>query len=124
MRKKILKFVEKLKAVAGEGRRCDMGTTRVAPVCRTPGCHGGWAGIALGFKDIYDYTQGAHALAQYLGFTDRYALATWARDNPGIWGNTSGYDMFLSPAAFGQDDECFPVQVLIDHWEGVANRLK
>jgi len=125
MREKILQFVEKLKHVGlgSSDRFCSMSTVGIYHRCRTPGCHGGWAAIALGIKEDH-YIYGAQALAQFLGFLDEEALRQWASDNPGIWGNEHGYYMFHKPFAFDQERDTFSVTVLIDWWEGVANRLK
>lgn len=101
--------------------------------CGCPGCHGGWALLALRPIKLLaesieeDFAEGADLLAQYL-FNDvrasRFDLENWANENPVIWGNSNGYCLFAASSAFGQEDNVFHPQVLIDHWNAVADRLE
>lgn len=84
---KVFEFVEKLKAVAGEGRFCNMWKTGIQPECNAPGCHAGWAAIALGVKTD-DFMKGANALAKFFGFDSHGELERWADSNSDDWGNT------------------------------------
>lgn len=124
--KKVFEFVDRLRAVAGRGRLCDMYETTIEPECKTPGCHGGWAYLALRKRIPRDssFSQGAEILAKFLGFSDQWALSEWAETNSEIWGNSAGYEMFANPLAFNRKSDVFPIQVIIKHWEKVGKRLE
>jgi hypothetical protein len=91
--------------------------------CGTPMCHAGW--FAIGAKiDTDSFTDGADVIAQTLGFEDRKQLRFWANDNPQIWGNEWGMAMFTDGKAFGKaEDEFGSLQIIIDHWKGVRDRV-
>jgi len=91
--------------------------------CGTPGCHGGWLGIAMGTTAV-EYDVAIHEFALKIGFNNQEALKCWAHNNPTIWGNECGYYMFISSTAFDQLTNTFSAQVLVDHWRGVISRLK
>jgi len=123
---KIFEFVEKLQAVVGD-KLCNMYSIDLKPECNTPGCHAGWVEIALGIRNSgrnYHFLESAERLAIFLGFDSHRQLKYWAEDNPKIWGNEQGADMFGSPLAFSQLKDSFPAQILVDHWRGVGERLK
>ncbi len=77
----------------------------------------------------YSYSRWADALALYLGFPfdetehTREALLRWARDNPYYWNNLHGEGMFNSYKAFGQETDCFPHSVIIDHFTTMTTRV-
>jgi hypothetical protein len=122
LRERVLDFVERLRAVASDGRLCDMHKTVINPNCNTPGCHAGWAAIALGAKGN-SFQVGMKALATHLGFLNLIELRAWAKNNPDIWGNPYGKFMFQDGYAFGQKSNVFSVDVLINHWQAVGERL-
>ncbi len=76
----------------------------------------------------YSYEIWEDALDSYLGFSsnkvsDSLSLLGWATSNPDIWGNKYGYKMFIEGSAFGQDSDIFPLSVIIDHFNAIADRL-
>jgi hypothetical protein len=121
---KVFEFVALLRAATKRtgGYGCDMAQASVDPHCGTPGCHGGWAGIALNVETD-SYLDGGDALAKHLGFNFRWELKRWALQNPDIWGNRNGLLMFGCPSAFDQKNTHFSVDVLIDWWQAVGERL-
>ena len=81
----------------------------------------------------YEYRQGANWLALDLGFKNDTGTGTgalndltwWARCHPELWGNSDGAHMFGGEDAFGWDDDYQPVlQDIINHWRGVAERVR
>ena len=128
---KIREFCDKLDVVS-VGRSCDMmEATLQHPECGTPGCHSGWAAIALGDFEIgQGYTDSGYRLESYLGFPHSEdpvshdgSLPTWAYENPELWGNSIGDSMFCSGGSFDQDSDIFPAEVLSTWWRKVADRL-
>ncbi len=76
----------------------------------------------------YSYEIWEDALDSYLGFSsnkvsDSLSLLGWATDNPDIWNNKYGYQMFISGKAFGQETDFFPVRVIIDRFNAISDRL-
>jgi hypothetical protein len=92
-------------------------------ICGTPMCHGGWYAVAANVKPdnfgIVDFDDGALALAKTLGFIDKHALKDWALNNPNLWGNPYGNNMFCSISAF---NDAKTMRGVINHWIGVHNR--
>jgi hypothetical protein len=125
----------------------DMGSTK-EPSCGTPGCHAGLISIValdlpgleeahlIGFKmyfkaykeikqDLYLYALWADALAEFLGFSEEKDLECWAKDNPKIWGNKYGYDMFSGRLAFTNDeDKILKHRDIINHWKQVLKNIE
>ena len=114
--------------------------------CKTVACHGGWYETVHQMRraDVADPTQlgrrgdklrehgssttihfsdGAMRMASDLGFESMAELAEWAGENPALWGNGHGAEMFFAPFAFGQHNNRFGMDVLASHWHGVADRL-
>lgn len=100
-------------------------------LCGTPACHAGWFG-RFWDKNHTDYNQSANAMANFLGYerTNRHTamrqLETWAMDNPDLWGNENGDEMFYHRRAFRKDSEDMrsaTMREIADHWYGVAERL-
>ena len=80
---------------------------------------------------IASYAWGADKLAQDLlgEGSSQYDLQDWAHENPHLWGNEWGNDMFSGqsgPCAFGGSmfSDAFPLSVVIDHWRAVADRIE
>lgn len=120
-----LKMAEKfMPYAADEKNELDMSECNVVEhACGTTACHGGYAILALNIKSRF-YDSGANALARYLGFPSREKLEVWARNNPQIWGNDYGDEMFSSGYAFGID--CYEMAFLkhiVSHYLSVAKRL-
>lgn len=96
------------------------------PECQTVLCVGGWWALANRLKDgmigVYDYMAGAEDLSQFLGFDDRRDLAQWARENPGIWGNSEGSNMFSTREAYTNkknpaENDIKSMKQVDEHWE-------
>ncbi len=117
------------------------------PVCGTPGCHAGLISIVakelpemkdtykrllilkLGIKchnfALYSFQIWADTLTDFLGFKDRYGLLDWAVDNPKLWGNNRGYDMFCARLAFTDDkSKHLTHRDIINHWKQVLKNIK
>ncbi len=112
------------------------------PACDTPGCHAGLVSIVAQelpeLQEIYEnhfyfmseteifykYDVWAHTLADFLGFEKRRDLEDWAKENPKIWGNIFGGNMFKLTMAF---TDYLPKQLthrdLINHWKQVLVNL-
>ena len=117
----------------GAGRSVNMMQEAIQePSCGTPGCHAGWAYIALGGWACQErrlFQDGIEVLSKFLGFdynhndlTAYCQLAEWA--TPQIWGNDIGRHMFSSPSAFLFLKCPFPVEVISSHWRKVADRVE
>lgn len=105
--------------------------------CGTIHCHGGWYAVAVcdvrGRRNV-SFIDGAAEMARELGFyhPDNHAalsmLSMWAYQNPKIWGNERGGDMFGSKLAFTHPVKrrcgAENLQHIIDHWEEVYERVK
>lgn len=91
-------------------------------VCGTVHCIGGWYALATlrPFVSHIAYTDGAHKMAEDLGFKDALDLKQWARHNPAIWGNRDGDGMFCVTAAYNGATN---LPEAIQHLESVMNRL-
>jgi hypothetical protein len=96
--------------------------------CGTVHCMAGWYAVANLDRKFIDnkikkgcvgYEDGAELMADDLGFDYRYELDNWAHDNPKIWGNKRGGDMFESDLAY--DDEGF--DGVIAQWQTVRDNL-
>ena len=90
--------------------------------CGTVHCVAGWYVVAnLHRKEIkdrvnkgyVDYNAGTKLMANDLGFIDKFELRDWAHDNPKIWDNLNGYDMFTDELAYNNPG-----------FEGVISQLR
>lgn len=107
--------------------------------CGTPGCHGGlYAVIHMAPSELglphrgIDFQAGANLMTEHLtgtvydldedGISE--VLIDWASDNPKLWGNDCGTNMFCHSSAFDSDDEYVSIAHIADHWEGVARRIR
>lgn len=101
--------------------------------CTTIACHAGWFAIAREkervFDDLkntytYDFDHSADEMARFLGFSDSLALKNWTVDNPKLWGNGFGRDMFCSWDAFGGRNYEMTLKTIGLHWLKVAGRAE
>ncbi len=146
---KLKEFVNALDALSDDIKdmQVDMSSTK-EPVCGTPGCHAGLISIVakelpeleeahlkvfkIHFKaykeikqDLYVYTIWADALAEFLGFEDILHLTDWAVDNPKLWGNKYGENMFSSWQAFTNDEYKQLTHIdIINHWKQVLKNIE
>jgi len=91
--------------------------------CGTYACHGGWYEIICNpkiEKGKLDYLKGANRMGKFLGFRSGWDLMGWASDNPKIWGNQQGYDLFSTQSAFFAPG----LKGIGKHWLQVADRLR
>ena len=101
------------------------------PAC---GCHASFYAICA--EKIYPYERiswkkFASKLAHHLGFESSKKLQLWAQENPEIWGNFHGYEMFYNELAIGGyfDPFCDENKIVINpeiilmHWVGVMERF-
>ncbi len=143
---KLKQFVNALDALSDDVKdwEVNMGSGK-KPMCDTPGCHAGLISIVA--KDLpelqeiyenhiyfsegcgnerdYHYSLWADALAEFLGFVDKRDLRVWAKDNPKLWGNRDGYNMFCSFFAFTYDlnKEITHIDI-INHWKQVLKNIE
>ena len=143
---KLKQFVNALDALSDDVKdwEVNMGSGR-KPMCDTPGCHAGLISIVA--KDLpelqeiyenhiyfsegcenerdYHYSLWADTLAEFLGFVDKRDLRAWAKDNPKLWGNKEGYNMFCSFFAFTYDlnKEITHIDI-INHWKQVLKNIE
>ena len=80
-------------------------------------------------SDFYErvpYVAGECAMNQFLGYEkdDKDDLTTWADENPELWGNEYGGQMFSWDGAFDMDDNGTTVEVILKHWRKVADRIE
>lgn len=105
-------------------------------VCGTVHCMAGWYAVALRGKDPKidrliekkdcGYIDGARKIADKLGFVSVVQMIQWAHDNPEIWGNNDGYEIFRDFKAYIPEIEIFHdkrMTGIIKHLEGVRDRL-
>jgi hypothetical protein len=128
--------IDKLKSVRDDAIKkgaFDMNVWRVYSKknkheCGTIHCVAGWYAVAnlhrkeikAGIKEgLVRREDGANLMANDLGFEYGYVLAIWAEDNPKIWGNEDGDEMFESELSY--DDEGF--DGVISQWELVRDNL-
>lgn len=131
----ILKVIENFKKVlpmATKKGHLNMSEMRVKGddyQCGTVHCHGGWYTVATCKMDKHIlFVEGAEKLARHLGFKSPHDLKLWAEENPKLWGNDNGYDMFGDKLAF-LNTELRPkgaktLQDIVDHWTEVYKRVK
>ena len=140
---KLKEFVNALDALSDDVKDWDVEMFDIdEPLCGTPGCHAGLISIVAKelselqeiyenhiyfmYKTeiIYKYDVWADTLADFLGFEKRRDLEDWAEENPKIWGNEYGGEMFELTRAFTDN---LPKQLthrdLINHWKQVLVNL-
>jgi hypothetical protein len=113
------------------------------PTCDTPGCHAGLISIVaqdlpelqdihkkyrIGARvnpDYYNFNSWGNALAIFLGVVCRGNLERWAENNPKLWGNKFGRDMFNSWQAFTNDkNKWLTHRDIINHWKQVLVNIE
>jgi hypothetical protein len=134
--KQVAFVIDKLKLVREQA--CEEGALDMAALnvydeeyeyeCGTVHCVGGWYAVANLDREFIDnkikngrveYDDGAELMAHDLGFDSYWALGGWAFDNPKIWGNEGGFEMFESASAY--DNAGF--DGVIAQWELVKQNL-
>ena len=101
--------------------------------CGTVHCFGGWYAIALfdGIREFYYYDDGADEMAKHLGLKEQdrdgeFSIEEWASNNPDIWGNEYGGNVFVHARAFLTDEKrplgAQSLKHIIDHLEEVRDR--
>ncbi|CAC9644215.1 hypothetical protein [uncultured Gammaproteobacteria bacterium] len=149
---KLKEFVTALDALSDDIKDWDVDmNSDVKPMCDTPGCHAGLISIVA--KDLpelqeiyeriffshwnlkyshYEYSIWADALAEFLGFENRRGLAFWAENNPKLWGNKFGGDMFVFEIAFIDDTKAYIDDLakqlthrdIINYWKQVLTNIE
>ena len=113
------------------------------PTCGSPACFAGafWIGRALQMidgdprhaEDLFrservHWSEGAEQIALLLGFDTIQECADWFDDHELIWGNDNGAELFSDIIAYEPDriyaGENIRLCNVIEHWEGVADRLE
>jgi hypothetical protein len=76
-------------------------------------------------KNHYIFSVWSSALAIFLGFKYDNELEVWAGDNPRLWGNNRGYDMFCSHLAFTDyEDKQLTHRDIIEYWKQVLKNIE
>lgn len=101
--------------------------------CGSPACHAGWFGVYFdNFNDdkvnggdrYKSFSEYAGEMANFLGLECKFYLESWAVDNPEIWGNSDGTNMFYENKAFGISNyHNITLRDISNHWFKVAKRL-
>ena len=113
--------------------------------CNSPACFGGWLSIMYN-TPIYDeedyryrlYSQGADSFAKKIGFKKNknysdptLAMEIFFQDEPELWGNTEGYDIFGEQCAFNEGNEEYSrfrnnitPKAIANKWRAVAERIE
>lgn len=114
-----------------EGAMVDMEESSVKKeACGTTMCHGGWfQWITLTpNQNLQSYSRGADKMAIFLGFSSMYRLEEWAEENPKLWANEHGGDMFSEHTAFvpktNHPRQYISLAKIGKHWLKVAARLE
>ena len=121
--------VERFRSVQDLPGVVDMEELELGSGCRTVACMAGWYHVAKCQEQKlrprnWAFLAGIKALRLDLGFNCESDLAHWAKNNPRIWGNASGYKMFNNKVAYGIFEGEITVRHIADHLEKVAHRLK
>lgn len=99
--------------------------------CGTVCCVGGWYKVAKTQPDqianLADdgWALGKLSIAQDLGFDDGDDFKIWASANPSLWGNDSGYQMFIFSEAYNSGIPgayATTLQDVINHYEFVKQQ--
>lgn len=139
--KKVGYLINKLKSVENLASKEGALNMNVAQVsggkdnykCGTVHCHAGWYAVANKRHKVIKkeiergycgYTDGVELMCTDLEFNhynkdEEISLVAWAIENPKIWGNNSGKDMFRLEKAFNYPGFCG----IIRHWQDVRDRL-
>jgi len=104
-----------------EGCSVNMSEINIDAACGTPMCHGGWYAVST-CKNAINFSGGKTLMAEHLGFDASYELKSWAMNNPEIWGNYYGEEMFNFNRAFNHHGK-LTLPKIIRHWINVQKRL-
>lgn len=113
------------------GLEVSMGCTAFNHECGTVACHAGWFAVIQGKSRMkwqgqnYSYRDAANEMAEFLGFKYHINLERWARNNPLLWGNEYGDEMFCDNAAFGKKiHQTLTLTDIGNRWLKVADRIR
>lgn len=135
----LIDYLKKIEDVANKPHAFDIMENRVQinhHTCGTVHCVAGWFCVAIKNDDpiikkriegnFCTFSDGYRAMSEILGFRDVYRLETWAEDNPDIWGNEYGDNMFYHLFAYNglQNYTKNPMTIIIKHWEDVRDRIQ
>lgn len=96
--------------------------------CGTVHCVGGWYAVANPNnpkikaaikKQDAEYDLGADLMAQHLGFKHASKLTDWAEENPVIWGNIYGGNLFAEEEAW---NDAKNLKDIVKHLKEVRQR--
>ncbi len=147
---KLKEFVNALDMLSDDVKDWDIDmNSEEKPMCDTPGCHAGLISIVAKelpeLQEIYEritlskwgssryrYEVWSNALTVFLGFMDRRHLRDWAENNPKLWGNKFGGDMFVFEIAFIDDTKAYIDDLakqlthrdIINHWKQVLTNIE
>jgi len=133
--------------VESEPPKCRVNMSKgVYKSCGTSACHAGWFGVTQikgapkesryrdgGLQTVdesFGYAGAASKMARFLGKSDKLSLKNWAKNNPDLWGNDNGEQMFSDSVSRG--NPFLPGQPLRDiklkdiamHWFAVGDRIE
>ena len=106
-------------------------------MCGTVHCAAGWYAVSQKDTERWEdsveigYLLGAEWMAVDLGFLETvygnpvHYLEDWAADNPEIWGNDDGHDMFGLAWAYGDghNTRASSLRDIVEHWKRVRRRF-
>ena len=135
-KKKLKVVIDKLKSVehlASKEGMFNMDSVKLdynydQDICNTPHCVAGCYGLAYRNDDHIrasiesnngSFANGAALMVRDLGFKYIYELEEYFKDNPKLWGNNRGEDLFDSVRAYNYPG----FSGVIKHFEEVYNRL-
>ncbi len=141
---KLKQFVNALDELSDEVKNMDVDMFAIEePLCGTPGCHAGLISIVAKYlpelQEIYEnhiyfmseteifykYFVWADTLADFLGFEKMRDLEDWAKENPKIWGNIFGGNMFKLTMAFNNSQFKKLTHIdIINHWKQVLKKVE
>lgn len=123
----------------------DAATIRAAGVaspCGTVACHAGWLAVVFAEKGRPDlassmwgcgYQQGVRDMDDFLGISGargrgtQWAFANWAHENPDLWGNTYGVEMYDSDGHYAfhksASDEV-TLETVANWYKDVSKRIR
>ena len=132
--KQVIKNLKSVEHLASKEGMLDMQQVRVnynfkKDTCGVPHCLAGWFTIAIKNRRAVksalltarycSYSYGAEIMANRLGFKNHDDLRHWCYNNPEIWGNDYGNELFSATYAYNHKG----FSGIIKHFEEVYNRL-
>lgn len=119
--KKVLDIATALDIVSRFNNEVDM-ENPCSYECGSPCCVAGWFEFTCNKSRSNDlgYHCGVSTIEKHL---ELLYVDEWANQNPEIWGNERGIDIFLGPEAYNYKGK-LTLRKIAHHWYQVAERLR